>query len=152
MAERPNPPEVGTEEYDRWKRSATINFNGGYIEAAYGNLVQTFTDVTTTGSTGTRSVTRKAHTRVNKIGGPTTQVEEAVFTQSIIPRRNSSGAAGGQAITINTPVGSYVARLGGNLEDFVAYVGDGTAIKVIDTMTFASGRGAVYGPFVNTTV
>ena len=149
MHERPTPPSVGTEEYDRWKRSATINFSGGYIEAAYGNLIQTFADLTSTGSTGTRSVTRKSHPRVNTIGGTPTQVAETTYTQSIIPRRNSSGAAGGQPITVNTPVGSYTARLGGNIEDFVAWVGDSIYVKVIDTMTFASERGATYGPFVN---
>jgi hypothetical protein len=151
MAERPNPPEVGTEEYDRWKRSATINFDGGYLEAAYGNIVQTFDDIKSSGATGSRSVTRKAHTRTNTIGGASTSVAETTYTQSIIPRRNSSGAAGGQAITINTPVGSYTARLGGNIEDFVAFVSDESSVKVIDTMTFASVRGAIYGPFVNTT-
>ena len=148
--ERPTPPSVGTEEYDRWKRSATINFSGGYIEASYGNLIQTFYDLTSSGSTGTRSVTRKAHTRTNTIGGTSTPVAETTYTEAIIPRRNSSGAAGGQPITVITPVGSYTARLGGSIEDFVAWVGDSILIKVIDSMTFMSERGATYGPFVNT--
>ena len=149
MPERPTPPAVGTEEYDRWKRSATINFTGGYLEAAYGNLVQTFGELTSAPISGTRSITRKAHSRTNKIGGESTNVAETTFTEKIIPRRNASGAAAGQPITVITPVGSYTARLGGSIEDFVSWVGDSIYVKVIDTMTFASERGAVYGPFVN---
>ena len=150
MAERPEPPAVDTEAYDRWKQSATINFSGGYVEATYGNLIQTFEDVASSGATGTRAVSRKKHDRVNTIGGAVTEVKATTYTQAVIPRRNSSGAAGGQPITIITPVGSYTARLGGNIEDFVAFIDDPAEVMVIDNMSFASERGAVYGPFVNT--
>jgi hypothetical protein len=150
MAERPEPPAVDTEAYDRWKQSATINFSGGYLEATYGNLIQTFEDVASSGITGTRAVTRKKHDRVNTIGGAVTEVEATTYTQAVIPRRNSSGAAGGQPITIITPVGKYSARLGGDIQDFVAFIEDPAEVMVIDNMSFLSERGADYGPFVNT--
>lgn len=148
MAERPNPPSVGTDEYERWKRSATINYEGGYLEAAYGNLVQTFADFSTAGVIGTRQVSVKEQQRVNTIGGASKTILPFTYTSKVIPRRNSSGAAGGLPITIVTPVGSYTARLGGNIEDLVTFLSDATKIEVIDSMSFASTRGAVYGPFL----
>lgn len=148
FATRPNPPVAGTDEYERWKRTSTLNFPGGYVEATYGNLIQTFSMAGTEACTGTSvSVSRSAHTRTNTIGGASIPIAQNTFTYNKYPKRNSGGAAGGDVITITTSVGSYDARLGGDIQTFVGWLcGNGTS-QLYDAIEFTSPRGAHYGPF-----
>ena len=145
---RPEVPQAGTDEYDRWKRISTLNFPGGYVEAAYGNLIQTFTMGGTDACSGTDvSVSRRTHPRVTTIGGPSKQIEAKSFVYKKYPKRNAGGAAGGEVITITTSVGSYDARLGGDIQTFVGWLcGNGTQ-QLYDAIEFTSPRGAHYGPF-----
>ena len=148
FAQRPSVPNAGTDEYDRWKRSSTLNFPGGYVESAYGNLIQTFAMTNTDSCSGTTvNVSRTSHQRVNTIGGTSKTIGAKTFSYTKYPKRNSGGAAGGEVITISTSVGSYTARLGGDIQSFVSWLcGNGTS-QLYDAIEFTSPRGAHYGPF-----
>ena len=145
---RPTPPQAGTDEYSRWTREATMNFPGGFLTATYGNLIQTFTMTSTDACSGTtKNVSRKSYTRTNTIGGDAKTIGATTFSYVAYPKRNGGNAASGQAITVVTPVGSYVARLGGDIQDFVGWLcGNGTG-QLYGNISFYSGRGAEYGPF-----
>ena len=146
---RPEVPTVGTDDYNRWRKESTLNFPGGYITATYGNLVQTFGMTATDSCTATEvSYTRKQHTRTNKIGGDSKTIDSVAVKFNKYPKRNSSGAAAGEPITVTTSVGSYTARLGGDIQTFVAYLcSDSGRGQLYDPIEFASSRGAHYGPF-----
>jgi len=149
FATRPDVPSVGTDDYNRWKKESTLNFPGGYITATYGNLIQTFAMTGTGACDGVQSsVSRRSHTRTNVIGGDSKTIGATSFTVTKYPKRNSTGAAAGQAITISTAVGSYSARLGGDIQDFAGWLcSDGGKSQIYDTVNFTSGHGAHYGPF-----
>lgn len=148
FATRPDVPDAGTDEYDRWKKTSTLNFPGGYVESAYGNLIQTFSMQGTDACAGENvPVSRKQHSRVNTIGGESQTIAAKSFTYTKYPKRNSGGAAGGEVITITTAVGSYDARLSGDIQTFVGWLcGNGTS-QLYDAIEFTSPRGAHYGPF-----
>ena len=148
FATRPDVPQAGTDEYDRWKRESTLNFPGGYIKATYGNLIQTFSMTNTDSCGGEQvNVSRSSHQRVNTIGGDAKTIGAKTFSYTKYPKRNSGGAAGGEVITITTAVGSYDARLGGDIQSFVGWLcGNGTS-QLYDSIEFTSPRGAHYGPF-----
>ena len=145
---RPTPPAASTDEYTRWKKESTLNFPGGYLTATYGNLIQTFTMSGTDACSGTQvDSTRKAHSRTNTIGGASISVAQAQYSYTKYPKRNGGNAAGGQPITVVTSVGSYTARLGGDIQDLVGWLcGNGTA-QLYDAIEFVSPNGAHYGPF-----
>ena len=149
FATRPEVPAVGTDDYNRWKKESTITFDGGYIRATYGNLIQTFA-MTGSDACSAKAITyqRKAHQRTNTIGGDTREIEAVGVQFNKYPRRNSSGAAAGDLITITTSVGSYTARLGGDIQHFVEFLCSNSGKgQLYDPITFTSGRTAFYGPF-----
>lgn len=146
---RPEVPAVGTDDYNRWKKESTLNFPDGYITATYGNLIQTF-GMTGSDACSAKEITytRKAHSRINTIGGDATPIDSVGVKFNKYPRRNSSGAAAGDLITITTSVGSYTARLGGDIQAFVAFLcSDSGKGQLYDPIEFTSGRTAHYGPF-----
>jgi len=144
---RPNPPAVDSDEYKRWSEQLTVAYDGGYIEAAYGNLIQTLRFATIDAACADKpvAVVRKQHSRVNRIGDPATQIAEARFTYNKYPKRNSSLAAGGAAYTIHTDVGSYTARIGGDVQTFMAWACERKNEFYSDT-SIQTGSGAWYGP------
>ena len=146
---RPEVPSVGTDDHNRWKKESTLNFPGGYITSAYGNLIQTFGMTGSSACNGVdQAISRRSHTRTNVIGGDAQNIGATSFTVTKYPKRNSTGAAAGQAITIQTSVGSYTARLGGDIQDFAGWLcSDAGRSQIYDTVSFTSGHGAHYGPF-----
>lgn len=145
---RPTPPNPGTDEYTRWSRESTLNFPGGYLKASYGNLIQTFAMTGTDACSGTDvTVSRKSHSRTYTIGGAAQTISQANFTYKKFPKRNGGGAAGGDPITVTTAVGSYTARLGGDIQDLVSYLCGSGQSQMYDSVEFTSRNGAHYGPF-----
>jgi len=146
--QRPDIPGYATDEHDRWKKQAVLNFPGGYIAATYGNLIQTFTMAGTDACSGTTvNVSRTGHTRTNTIGGGSINVAAKTFSYKKYPKRNSSASATGQLVHIFTDVGDYDARLGGDIQDLVGWLcGNGTA-QLYGPISFTSPNGAFYGPF-----
>ena len=147
FATRPNPPAVTEAEYQAWSRRGTVNYDGGYIEATYGDLIQTWTLGDTDACAGVaRAVVRTSTTRTNTIGGASTPVAGANYVYTAYPKRNSSLAAGGELYTIHTDIGSYTARVGGDIQTFVAYVCNNLN-QLYGPISFQSSAGAWYGPF-----
>ena len=144
---RPNPPVAGTAEYERWCKEASISWEGGYLKAAYGNIAQTW-DVNKIIPAEGKEVTskRKQHDRYNQIGGEKKVIAEKTFTVKRYPKVNSSPCAGGNPITIVTPVGQYTARLGGDIQTFVAWILSRDD-EIYDNFSFFSTHGADYGPY-----
>lgn len=144
---RPPIPGTETQEYVTWSQNWTINYDGGYIQSAYGNLAQTW-DLGLVQESCTDlpvAVVRKAHNRVNSIGMDPTPVKEARFTYNKFPRRNSSLSAGGDAYTIHTDIGSYTARIGGDVQDFMKWACSNANITY-GTTSIQTSHGAWYGP------
>ena len=138
---------MDTPEYKQWSKNLTIAYEGGYIEAAYGNLAQTLA-VGTQGSTCSDvpvAVVRKQHSRVNRIGDAPVQIAEARFTYNKYPKRNSGNAAGGAAYTIHTDIGSYTARIGGDVQTFMDWACERSA-QFYSPTSVQTGSGAWYGP------
>jgi hypothetical protein len=147
FATRPNPPAVTDAEYQAWSRQGTINYPGGYIEATYGDLIQTWSLAATDACAGQqRAVVRTSTTRVNTIGGVATPVAGANYVYTAYPKRNNSLAAGGELYTIHTDIGSYTARVGGDIQTFVAYLCDNLN-QLYAPISFQSSHGAWYGPY-----
>ena len=149
FAQRPEVPAVGTDDYNRWRKESTLTWDGGYLTATYGNLIQTFA-MTGADACSAKEITyqRKKHTRTNTIGGDSKEIEAVGVKFNKYPRRNSSGAAAGELITITTPVGSYTARLGGDIQHFVKFLcSDSGKGQLYAPIEFTTGRTAFYGPF-----
>ena len=147
FATRPTPPVVTDPEYQAWSRRVTVNYDGGYLEATYGDLIQTWTLGETDACAGqSRAVVRTSTTRTNTIGGASTPVAGANYVYTAYPKRNSSLAAGGDLFTIHTDIGSYTARVGGDIQTLIAYVCNNTN-QLYAPISIQSSAGAWYGPF-----
>ena len=148
FATRPTPPEAGSEEDARWKKLATISYDGGYIRAAYGNLAQTFA---LAGKNkfclGKVDVDRAAYSckRVLTIGTPEKTVNVPGTTYKRWPRRNGSSAAAGEPFTFKTDIGSYTARVGGDIQSLLTVMCD-SVDQIYGVLWIYSDRGAEYGP------
>lgn len=148
FATRPNPPSETSTDYKAWSKTATLNYNGGYIEAAYGDLIQTWSLGDSSACSGqVRLVQRVTTNRVNTIGGDSTPVRAAIYSYTAYPKRNSSLAAGGDLYTIHTSVGTYTARVGGDVQAMIGYVCT-KLNQLYDPISIQSSSGAWYGPFV----
>tara|TARA_B100001094_G_scaffold236336_1_gene231427 strand:+ start:467 stop:949 length:483 start_codon:yes stop_codon:yes gene_type:complete len=147
FATRPTPPVVTDPEYQAWSRRGTLNYDGGYIEATYGDLIQTWSLGETDACAGVqRAVVRTSTTRTNTIGGAATPVAGANYVYTAYPKRNSSLAAGGDLFTVHTDIGSYTARVGGDIQTLIAYVCNNTN-QLYAPISIQSSSGAWYGPF-----
>lgn len=148
FVQRPSPPNVSDPEYKRWAQEAALTYPGGTLTSAYGNLIQTIalSSVGTMCNPPTKSVSVKAHTRTNTIGGTSTNVAATNYTKSQYPKKNSSAGAGGEPVRVVTSVGEYDARLTGSMQDLAAYL-CANAAAIYDAFWVYSPSGAQYGPF-----
>lgn len=153
FAERPTPPAAGSAEEDRWARDSTIAFPGGYIKSAYGNLVQTWNISAGLAACSSVDVNRSAYSvsRTNTIGGASKTVNYSATTYKRFPGRNGSSAAGSEVWTFVTDLGSYTARVGGDVQTVVQYMCD-QQNQQFGTLEVYSSRGKHYGPFSATTL
>ena len=145
-------PETDSDEDMVWRKESAITFDGGYISATYGNLVQTWNLGQSLSTCSGVDVQRSAYTakRANKIGDPKVDVSVPSSTYKRFPRKNGSLAAGGLPYTFVTDIGTYTARVGGDVETCVQWICDNTNTKY-GTLTIYTNRGAQYGPFGNQT-
>ena len=70
----------------------------------------------------------------------------ANYVYTAYPKRNSSLAAGGDLFTIHTDIGTYTARVGGDVQTLIAYVCTNTN-QLYSAISIQSSAGAWYGPF-----
>ena len=152
FAERPAVPETDSDEDMVWRKESAITFDGGYISATYGNLVQTWNLGQSLSTCSGVDVQRSAYTakRANKIGDPKVDVSVPSSTYKRFPRKNGSLAAGGLPYTFVTDIGTYTARIGGDVETCVQWICDNRN-TMYGTLTIYTNRGAQYGPFGNQT-
>lgn len=133
----------------RWRKENSVSWNGGTLTAAYGNLVQTWS-LLTNNMVGENAVdvNRASYSaqRRNKYTDTPKSVSVPAATYTRYPRRNSSLAAGGEVVTVQTDVGSYTARLTGEIQDFVKFLIDNRS-GLFGPIWVYSDRGAEYGPF-----
>lgn len=151
FVQRPSPPNVSDPEYKRWAQEAALTYPGGTLTSAYGNLIQTIalSSVGTMCNPPTTSVSVKAHTRTNTIGGTASNVAAHNYVKSQYPKKNSSAGAAGEPVRVVTSVGEYDARLTGSMQDLSAFLcANGPAIY--DAFWVYSPSGAQYGPFTPT--
>lgn len=136
-----------------WRKESAITYDGGYISATYGNLVQTFNLGQSLAACASKDVNRVSYTadRTNTIGGSSKKVNVPAKTYKKYNRKNSSLAAGGVPYTFVTDIGSYTARVGGDVQSCIKWICDNRN-SMYGTLTVYSGRGAQYGPFAQTIV
>lgn len=148
FATRPSVPEAGSDEEARWKKMATVAYDGGYIHATYGNLTQTFA---LSGKNkfclSSVDVERAAYTvqRTLTIGTDSKEVKVPASRYKRWPRRNGSNAAAGEPYTFKTDIGSYTARVGGDVQSLLKALCD-SVDQIYGTLWIYSDRGAEYGP------
>lgn len=148
FVERPNPPDTDSAEDLRWRKEASISFEGGYIKAKYGDLVQTFNLGSALDECSAISVARAGYTatRTNVIGGASKSIVVPAGTYNRFPSTRSSLAAGGLPYTFVTDVGTYVARVGGEVETTIQWICD-HKVSIFGTLSVFTNRGNQYGPF-----
>ena len=128
-------------------RRMTINYEGGSIEMAVGNVKSLFADNTISDFTGGKetSVTIKGHTRTRVIGGPSTTVASNTYVYTQFPSSGNSQAAGGEEVMMSWEgsEGWWTARVNGPLWKLGEYL---NATVPYDAFFKAKG-GRTYGPF-----
>ena len=148
FVERPSPPDLDTPTDLIWRKEAAISFEGGYISAKYGDLVQTFNLGSALDECTAITVDRAGYTatRTNVIGGTPKTINVAAGTYKRFPSHHSSLAAGGLPYTFVTDVGTYVARIGGEVETTIQWICD-HKVSIYGTLSVFTNRGNQYGPF-----
>ena len=128
--------------------SVTINYDGGSITMPIGNAKNLFGDdgydlLRPTGEDVT--VSKKAHSRTNVIGGPSTSVDATTYTYKKWPRSRKSNSAGGDEIVMawEGSEGSWVARMTGAAYELGTFLNT----KAPKPVRFSTS-GSNYGPFV----
>ena len=150
---RPQPPAADTKEHEMWCRMQSVNYNGGSITTAYGNIVQTWGPGETPQVCIGTDVNRASYSakRTNKIGGETKTVNVSAKTYKKYPKRTSAGAAGGEPFTFVTRDGIFTARVSGDIQSLVQYLCS-VRMQQYQEFTVWSSTGAKYGPFTPLTI
>lgn len=148
-----DPPEAGSTKEDQWAKEMSLNFDGGYIKSAYGNLAQTWVVDNMVFDEEDLEVDRASYsvTRNLKIGALGKKVDFPAKTYRRYPRRNASNAAGGDIWTFETEVGTYTARVSGDVQSAIRFIESNRAYQRGSLWVY-TGRGAQYGPFNQKTV
>ena len=128
-------------------RRMTINYEGGSIEMAVGNVLSLWSDQTITDFTAGEevSVTVKGHTRTRVIGGPSTTVASNTYTYTQFPSSGNSQAAGGEEVMLSWDgsEGWWTTRVNGPMWKLGEYLN-----KTSPRAAFFKVKGGrTYGPF-----
>ena len=128
-------------------RRMTINYEGGSLEMAVGNIKSLFADNLISDFTGGQeeTVTVKGHDRVRVIGGPKTTVASNTYTYMQFPSSGNSQAAGGEEVMFSWDGsdGWWTGRVNGPLWKLAEYLN-----KTVPFPAFFKAKGGrTYGPF-----
>jgi hypothetical protein len=129
----------------------SIGFTGGTITATRGLLEAVFGDnFVKDAAEMEKTVTRRAHTRRRVIGGPTSGVAGAQYTQPVGGTRSSGSALGGEAVRVLVDDKWWIMRLSGSHKAFNELLGSGLyqGGKVV---FWKSEAGRTYGPYTSAT-
>jgi hypothetical protein len=127
---------------DPKSRNFSLTWDGGYLTTSVGVLEALYgADFgTKVGAGKAKSITVKSHTRTRVIGGASKTVASYGYNVIDYPRRVNGGAAGGQPIRVEIDGDWWVARLGGSVQDFKAFLaGAGKPTKAFQFMTEKGG-------------
>ena len=150
FATRPDVPAAGSDEVLYWRKEFTVNYEGGSLTAARGNILQTLNveGATNFCSVEDKNVSVKAHPRQNSIGGATKSIAGFSYSIKAYPISRAAQADGGQPITVVTDIGEYTARLSGSAAAFAGYL-CGNINVLYGATSFVTEKGTFYGPFTS---
>ena len=151
FAQRPSVPPAGSPLDLQWRKELTLAYPGGSITSARGNLEQTFLILgaaTSVCQSPAESISRTGHSRVNKIGGPSTSVRATTYTVKKYPTASTGQAAAGQEYLVRTGVGNYTARVTGSLQALTAYLCsiENTIFDFVQVVTQRGTKSPLIGP------
>lgn len=131
-------------------RRLTINYDGGSLEMAVGNIKSLFADNLISDFTKgvEETVTVKGHERVRVIGGPKTTVASNTYTYTQFPSSGNSQAAGGEEVLFSWEgsEGWWTGRVNGPLWKLAEYLNSTVPFPAF----FKAKGGRTYGPFSKT--
>lgn len=127
--------------------SQTINYDGGSLTMTVGALEDLFgtNNALLTGTSTSKSVAVKAHSRTRVIGGASTSVSAYNYTFKQWPTSEANNAAGGTVVLLrwNDSNGDWTGRVTGSFSDLGEFLNSNSTKAV----SFRSERGTNYGPF-----
>jgi len=129
----------------------SVGFSGGTLTATRGLLEAVFgAQFVQDALTAEKSVSRRAHSRRRKIGGPTTGVSAAQYTVPQVASTSGGQALGGEAIRVQVGGKWWTMRLTGSHKSFNSLLGSGLfgGGKVV---FWRAESGRRYGPFTSAT-
>ena len=128
-------------------RRMTINYEGGSIEMAVGNVRSLWSDQIPSDFTGGEQVTVsvRGHSRTRIIGGPSRQLEPNTYTYTQFPSSGNGQAAGGEEVMMSWDgsEGWWTTRVNGPMWKLGEYLN-----KTSPRAAFFKVKGGrTYGPF-----
>jgi hypothetical protein len=129
-------------------RKISIGFPGGSLTSTLGLLKAVFgDDLVESSQYGEATISVKAHSRVNVIGGPSTPVGATNFVKKKYPTGQRGGAAAGEAIQFFYEGDWWTARLAGSHQDLNDWLTTQPG-NMSGSLLWRSEKGTPYGPFV----
>lgn len=129
----------------------TVGFPGGALTATRGLLQAVFgPEFVQQSLTAETQITRRAHTRRRKIGGPTTPVAAASYSLPAVASVSGGSTLGGEAVRVLVDGSWWTMRLTGSHKAFNALLRSAIfeAGKVI---FWRAESGKRYGPYTSAT-
>ena len=128
-------------------RQLTLNYTGGSLTMAIGNLKALFGanyDLLTA-DPGSTTTSVSSHQRVRVIGGSASTVSAHTRDFKQWPTSQANGAASGKKVLISweNSNGAWVGRVSGAMADFADFL----QTNATSATTFRTSRGTKYGPF-----
>ena len=128
-------------------KEIVLNYEGGSVRMTRGNAKSIFGEDFKGLNPGPtdKTVSVKAHSRVDTIGGPSTSVESYTYTFKSWPRTSASNAAAGTVILMgwDGSDGEFTGRVTGPMWRACDFFNTNTT----KTIGFRTQRGTGYGPF-----
>jgi hypothetical protein len=129
----------------------SVGFTGGTITATRGLLEAVFgAQFVKDGLTGEKQISRRAHTRRRKIGGPSTSVASAQYSVPAVSASSGGQALGGEAVRVLVGGKWWTMRLTGSHKAFNALLGSGL-FEGGKVVFWRAESGKKYGPYTGAT-
>lgn len=128
-------------------RKVAMNFTGGTLTASLGLLEAIWgPQLAATMAPESTTVSVRSYSRQRLIGGATKTVAANTYNRKKYPVGAASGAAGGEAISLQINGKWWTARLSGSHQAFCDFL-RGSSFEMAGPLFWKSERGTSYGPF-----